>query len=103
MAEKIVLKKSVPVNEQETTISIMRDENFVTLYTCDSTMITKLNKLIESSPNTYVITRQEKEGVFVKFPKKLLSLRRPVTKEKTPEQLAIAKERMRKMWEARNK
>ena len=67
------------------------------LDTCDSTMITKLNKLIESSPNTYVITRQEKEGVFVKFPKKLLSLRRPVTKEKTPEQLAIAKERMRKM------
>ena len=100
---KITLEEYLPVNEQETTLTFMRDEDFITLYTCDTTMITKLNKLLEASPDTYVITRQEKEGVFIKFPKKLLSFRRSLTKEKTPEQLAKAQERMRKMWEAKAK
>lgn len=100
---KITLKESLPVNEQETTLTFMRDEDFITLYTCDTTMITKLNKLLEASPDTYVITRQEKEGVFIKFPKKLLSFRRSLTKEKTPEQLAKAQERMKLMWEAKAK
>ena len=36
---------SVPVNEQETTISFMRNSDKAIIYTSDKTMLTKLHKL----------------------------------------------------------
>lgn len=46
----------IPLNEQETTISFSRDGEEVDIWTNDRTMITKLDKLCESSPTMYRCT-----------------------------------------------
>ena len=51
MAEERFL--SIPLNEQETTISFSRDSEQVDIWTNDRTMITKLDKLCKSSPAMY--------------------------------------------------
>lgn len=43
----------IPHNEQETTISFSRDSEQVYIWTNDRTMITKLDKLCKSNPQTY--------------------------------------------------
>lgn len=40
---------SIPIYEQETTINFSRDEINANLWTCDSTMITKLDKIYPRS------------------------------------------------------
>ena len=45
---------SIPLNEQETTISFSRDEMGVDIWTNDRTMITKLDKLCETCPSMYI-------------------------------------------------
>ena len=50
MAEKFL---SIPLNEQETTISFSRDSEQVDIWTNDRTVITKLDKLCKSNPTTY--------------------------------------------------
>ena len=44
---------SIPLNEQETTISFSRDQQEVDIWTNDRTMITKLDKLCETAPDYY--------------------------------------------------
>ena len=44
---------SVPTGEQETTISFSRDERFAIVWTNDRTMITKLDRMCEKSPENY--------------------------------------------------
>ena len=44
---------SIPLDEQETTISFSRDSEQVDIWTNDRTMITKLDKLCKSNPETY--------------------------------------------------
>lgn len=43
---------STPVDEQETTINISRDEDTAEIYTSDSTMITKLKNLWKIYPKS---------------------------------------------------
>lgn len=45
--------ESIPLNEQETTISFWRDEGHATVWTNDRTTITKLDKLCKESPENY--------------------------------------------------
>ena len=45
---------SIPLNEQETTISFSRDQQEVDIWTNDRTMITKLDNLCKSNPSTYI-------------------------------------------------
>ena len=44
---------SVPICEQSTTINIDRDKKECDIYTSDTTMMTKLDKLCEKAPNFY--------------------------------------------------
>lgn len=46
----------LPIYEQETNINFMRDEDTATVYTSDSTTMTKLDKLI-ALPDTEEIER----------------------------------------------
>ena len=46
-------KKSVPVYEQETHISYMRDELFAKVYTSDTTQMTKYDKLCKQYPDMW--------------------------------------------------
>ena len=46
---------SIPANEQETTISFTRDGNCCSVWTSDTTVMTKLDKLCESAPELYIL------------------------------------------------
>ena len=46
-------KKSVPVYEQETHISYMRDEQFAKVYTSDTTQMTRYDKLCKQYPDMW--------------------------------------------------
>ena len=95
----------IPVSEQETVIQFNRDGKTCNIWTSDSTMITKLNKLCKSSPELYKLTKSCKtqDGEFagnqyLLTNKKLVSLRSSkVTRVMTDEQKAAAAERMRKI------
>ena len=40
----------IPVNEQETVINFTRDSDKATVYTTDTTMLTKLHKITKKNP-----------------------------------------------------
>lgn len=46
-------KRSVPVYEQETHISYMRDEEFAKVYTSDTTQMTKFDKRCKNFPDMW--------------------------------------------------
>ena len=50
---------SVPLEEQETIVHFNRDEKHATIYTSDSTMMTKLDRLCNSSPDFYKVEKTE--------------------------------------------
>lgn len=89
--------KSVPINEQETTVNFMRNEDFASIYSSDSTMITKLDKLCAESPEYYSCVEETtagkryllKDKTFVSFRKK--------KREVSEEQRQKASERL-KAW-----
>lgn len=51
----------VSVQEQETVIQYNRDDKGATIYTSDSTTMTKLDKLCKESPEFYQLNRIEKD------------------------------------------
>lgn len=51
--EEQKLSNSVSISEQEVSINFMRDEDFATIYTSDTTYMTKLDKLCKASPDMY--------------------------------------------------
>lgn len=73
----------VPLEEQETVIQFNRTDNHATIYTSDSTMMTKLDKCVAVSPDLYKLKEVHKlqEGgicgkTYVLEDKKMLSLRK---------------------------
>lgn len=100
-AEEIKHITGVSSIEQETTINISRNRDVAYVYTNDNTMITKLRKKVETSPNDYTCTvaGYSKEthlpsGYYFEFPKKLLSFRNWRTI--SDEQRARVRERLMK-------
>ena len=94
----------VPVNEQETVITVSRDSNEATIYTSDTTVMTKLDNLCGSS-DEWELTGTDRakltgdvlaKNYSVKN-KSLGSFRTRKTKrEMTDEQREAAAERLRK-------
>ena len=74
----------IPIDEQETTISISRDRDEAHIWTSDQTMITKLDKMVAINPGVYVVhdtTENEDGRVLVReyrMPKRLVSFRSPI-------------------------
>ena len=84
------------IEEQEICISAMRDEDFATAYCSDRTWITKMDKLVEKSPNLFEVIAETDYGKTYKFPKRLISIRSSiVTREMTDEQKQLAADRLR--------
>lgn len=50
----------IPVAEQETVIQFNRDGKKCTIWTSDSTMMTKLDKLCAKAPNYYKLVKETK-------------------------------------------
>lgn len=91
--------------EQKTTITIMRDENKICLYTSDNTRVTKMQKLINAPDTTWKLVKTvfDKEGnptgyFFECSDKKMITLRpkKAAVKEVTEEQREQARQRMQK-------
>lgn len=57
----------------------MRDDDFCTLFTSDSTQITRLDKLVERWPELYKVIETTDYGKTYKFPKRLVSFRNSIT------------------------
>ena len=84
------------IEEQEVCINAMRDEDFATAYCSDRTWITKMDKLVEKSPNLFEVIAETDYGKTYKFPKRLISIRSSiVSREMTDEQKQLAADRLR--------
>lgn len=69
--------KSVMLCDQETTINIYRDEDTAEVYTCDTTMMTKLDRRCKEYPDVYRLVRQDEYGKWYELPKSRISFRGP--------------------------
>lgn len=94
--EESKLSNSVSISEQEICINFMRDEDFATIYTSDTTYMTKLDKLCKTSPNMYSLIADTGRGKTYRLEDKTLISFRAKKKELSEEQRIAAGERMRK-------
>ena len=82
------------LNEQETTVTMMRDEYYATVYTSDTLMMHKFEKFPQWK--TYSVDGKI-VGVSYKIPKKLISFRsKLISRTMSEEQRQAAAERLRK-------
>lgn len=94
---------TLSIEEQEVCINAMRNEEFATIYCSDRTWITKMDKLVEKSPNLFEVIAETDYGKTYKFPKRLISIRSSiVTREMTDEQKQLAADRLRNAREQKN-
>lgn len=93
----------IPVNEQETVINFTRDSDKATVYTTDTTMLTKLHKLTKKNPEEWRLVDQDTvNGIVIsetfECPNKLISLRailRVMTEEQRYAEAEILKKVMK--------
>lgn len=94
----------IPVAEQETVVHISRDSNVATIWTSDSTMITKLDKRVETSGEWSCREEHGQDGTLVDkiytVPKSFISFRKK-KREISEEQRQAASERFKSMWKDR--
>lgn len=90
------LSNSVSVSEQEVCINFMRDEDFATIYTSDTTYMTKLDKLCNTNPDMYSLITDTSRGKTYRVEDKTLISFRAKKRELSEEQKIAAGERMRK-------
>ena len=87
---------ALSIEEQEVCINAMRDEDFATAYCSDRTWITKMDKLVEKSPNLFEVIAETDYGKTYRFPKRLISIRSSVVKrEFSDEERQAMAERLR--------
>lgn len=97
------------VSEQETSVSFARDSDICTVYTSDSTIMTKLDKLVESDKSPYWKLKGEHRllngeliGKTYETHKRLISFRSNIsTREMSEEQKEAASKRFKQMWKDR--
>ena len=97
------------ISEQETSVSFTRDSDICTVYTSDSTVITKLDKLAESDKSPYWKLKEEHRlhngeliGKTYETHKRLISFRSNITtREMSEDQKEAASERFKRMWKDR--
>ena len=92
----------VSLDEQETVIQYNRTDSYATIYTSDSTSMTRLDRLCKTAPEFYECLKVDHDrdgkvvGKFYKLvDKKMLSLRGK-KRTFTEEQKKLAGERLRK-------
>ena len=94
------------ISEQETSVSFTLDSDICTVYTSDSTVMTKLDKLVESDKSPHWKLKEEHRllngeliGKTYETHKRLISFRSNIsTREISEEQKEAASERFKQMW-----
>lgn len=85
---------SIPTNEQETVIQISRDGDVATIYTSDSTMMTKMRKIYPC--HRQHVNRGEVVAEEYRVPKPLISFRKKrVKRTLTAEQKEAMKKNLK--------
>ena len=100
--EKPKLSNSVSLSEQEVCINFMRDEDYATIYTSDTTYMTKLDKLCKANPDMSSLIADTGRGKTYRVEDKTLISFRAKKREMSDEQKIAAGERMRQ-WQANKK
>lgn len=68
---------NIPLDEQETLIHFMRNEDFAIISTTDSTMINKMTKLCENYPDVYSVKCEDGQSkTYLCKDKTMVSLRK---------------------------
>ena len=91
---------NVPLEEQETVIQFNRTDDYATIYTSDSTMITKLDKCCDEAPEFYKLQKEDhlRDGsvsgkTYILSDRKMLSFRK-TKRVVSEEQKEIARQNM---------
>lgn len=97
-------RKSVPIFEQETHISYMRDEQFAKVYTSDTTQMTKFDKRCKDFPDMWTcVSNDGYSKSYICKDKSMISARgKKSTKKMTDEQREAARVRMAKLQAKRS-
>lgn len=97
-------EKTTPVEEQETTVTLIRNDPLARVYTCDRVMITRLDGLCERDPEHCKVERVDDYGKWYILSKKCVRFvtgshkaRRPLTEE----ELEQRREQMQRIRAAR--
>lgn len=53
------MKQSIPFAEQETTITMIRADHTANVYTCDPTVMTKMDRLCKEHPDQFKLDRYD--------------------------------------------
>ena len=73
--------KNINADERETHIYLDKSENKAQIYTCDVSMITKLNKLMQKSSDYKLVetygSEESPSGYLIEAPYKCVNLRLP--------------------------
>lgn len=101
-SEDLKISNSVSIPEQEVCINFMRNEGFATIYTSDTTYMTKLDKLCKASPDMYSLLSDTGRGKTYRVEDKTLISFRTKKREMSDEQKIAASERMRKYQSSRS-
>lgn len=88
---------SLTAYERESAVWFTDDSSEATFYTCNRSWMTRLDKMVESHPDTYKLKREikDEDGIVVGkeyiLPKKLISVRTPSTRTISEEQRQAGK------------
>lgn len=96
------MNNTVAIAEQETCVNFMRDEDFATIYTSDTTQMTRLDKLCKTSPNMYSLIANTGRGKTYKVADKGLISFRSKKREMSEEAKEAASQRFKDMWASKN-
>lgn len=96
------MNNTVAIAEQETSILYMRDEEFATIYTSDTTQMTRLDKLCKTSPEMYSLIANTGRGKTYRVADKGLISFRAKKREMSEEAKEAASKRFKDMWENKN-
>lgn len=92
------MNNAVSIQEQDTAISFMRDEDFAIEYTSDSTEMTIMNKLCKNSPAHYQLIADTGRGKTYKITPKSLISHRSKVREMSDDAKQAASYRFKQMW-----
>ena len=95
--EKAYKQQSLSSAEQECSILMMRNDDYATIYSSDTTYMTKLDKLCETSPEYYSLIADNGIGKTYKVSDKTLISFRQKKREMSEEAKQAASERFKEL------
>ena len=93
--------RTVPTEEQETTINMEAQSKTAEIYTCEPNTIRTMQKLAEAHPDEVVIERPDDYGIIVRLPRKWVRVNPPRKVNFSEETIRASRERLERMREAR--